>query len=42
METLQYFSYFVVICAFINIGGFVVSGLIHVYKSINNGRGVRK
>ncbi len=42
METLQYFTYFILICAFVNIGGFVVSGLVRVYKSINNGRGVRK
>ena len=42
METLQYFTYFIIICAFVNIGGFIVSGLIRVYKSINNGRGVRK
>ena len=37
METLQYFTYFIIICAFVNIGGFIVSGLIRVYKSINNG-----
>lgn len=42
METLQYFTYFIIICAFVNIGGFIVSELIRVYKSINNGRGVRK
>ncbi len=42
METLQYFTYFIICCSFINIGGFIVSNLIHVYKSINNGRGVRQ
>lgn len=39
METLQYFTYFIICCAFVNIGGFVVSNLVRVYKSINNGRG---
>lgn len=33
MEILQYFIYFIIICAFVNIGGFIVSGLIRVYKS---------
>ena len=42
METLQYFTYFIICCAFVNIGGFVVSNLVPVYKSINNGRGVRQ
>lgn len=42
MEILQYFIYFIIICAFVNIGGFIVSGLIRVYKSINNGRGGAK
>lgn len=42
METLQYFTYFVIVCAFINIGGFVVSGFVRVYKSINDGRGVKR
>ena len=40
MEVLQYFTYFVIVCSFLNIGGFIVSRLVRVYKSINDGRGV--
>lgn len=42
MEALQYFTYFVIVCSFLNIGGFIVSRLVRVYKSINDGRGVKQ
>ena len=42
MEVLQYFTYFVVCCFFINVGGFVIARLVRVYKSINDGKGVRQ
>lgn len=42
MESLQYFIYFFLACSFIHIGGFVVSRLVRVYKSLNDGRGVKQ